>query len=402
MKNFLFYLILSCFLVLSSCKKDDYFVGYDTAECVYYGNVQGTGTGLFILRLSSVRNNFVYIQGYGTLKPFADFALEEGTWQFGSKDTWGNEKTFSEGGLQDDDTPVGSIIVENNRLVFITGGSFEASYSDGFCTIATNFTGIDYDTGKTLKNIRQKFSGKIRYTNESNDDSDRDYDEPLSFESIRESAYNATVRAGFSATDQLSWDGQIIPDVTFSCYDFTNFFDEEGSIQLVNYVDGKLYLNTQYPVIASETQPIAGWIEYAVVYDFGSGQEAKPVLLPKKPEIKFNKATGEFDFDFGRTNINFGGTIGNVENLQIYTGIYLYEYPSFNEIGWYTDVYRDIKVVPAFSATQKSAKYMKNEGAYNKRAAANTAITDLKPVLHRNKNFGTKPESSMILNLLKK
>ena len=171
MKNYLFYFVFASFLVLSACRKDDdYFVGYDAAECVYYGNVQGTETGLFMLHLSSVLNNFVYIQGYDTLKPFADFALEEGTWQFGSKETWGKEKTFSVGGLQDDGNPVGSIIIENNRLIFITDGSFTVSYSDGFCTIATNFKGIDYDTGKTLKNIRQKFTGKIRYTNESFDE----------------------------------------------------------------------------------------------------------------------------------------------------------------------------------------------------------------------------------------
>ena len=156
--------------MLTGCFREnkDRVVPFDTADCAYFGNLHGTGSGLFFLVLSNNARNYVRIQGYDDLKDFADFKLEERTWHLGAGATWGYEKTFSQGGFDENDIPNGTFIFEYDRLMLIIDGSFDVRLSDDNTYLITaNFTGRDYHTGLIHQNIRIKFAGTVKYYDET-------------------------------------------------------------------------------------------------------------------------------------------------------------------------------------------------------------------------------------------
>jgi hypothetical protein len=113
----------------------------------------------------------IMIWGFSTSAySFSNFKLDEGTYTFSK--TKGNPKTFIVGEFYGDCKVLCKVIgthtyilrppLNGNDYTFIDGGSFNVTVSGNSYTITTNFSGNDVRTGKTVNNIRYKYTGTLQ------------------------------------------------------------------------------------------------------------------------------------------------------------------------------------------------------------------------------------------------
>ena len=141
---------------------------YNTADGYYLGDLAQTGTAVFVVDMYNASNGYigVWINGFTTLpSDFSNFKLNTGIYSMASN---GGQNTFLKG-----DTFSGKAAgtyvynYETQLFILVTGGTFEVTSDGNNYTISTNFTGKEIKSGKTLSNLRYKFTGRIRFSDKS-------------------------------------------------------------------------------------------------------------------------------------------------------------------------------------------------------------------------------------------
>jgi len=255
MKKILFYLGAFA-LLITSCVKNQPVpisditpptpptppeINYNTAECTYYGDINGSGAAFFLLNLyqSSNPSVGVFIRGWCT-KPngFAAFKLDEGTYSLASS---GAVRTYVSGST-DANTGTTLYNAATGAYTHVTGGDFTVQVSGSTYTIATHFTGREAATGNTVNNIRINFSGSIRFVNNS---------------TIERSTYVATGKPEWkSPAGPSTWSGIIEPrqfDSGEKYYRITNWCDLNMTVYCDYYEDGTIQIDNYSQLQSDET-----------------------------------------------------------------------------------------------------------------------------------------------------
>ena len=145
-------------------------VVYNTAKCVYYGNLIGNGAAFFELDLSHSSNSNVglLMMGFCTLPTnFANFKLDVGTYKLSTN---GTVRTFLPG-MYEDGTFIGTCLYDftAEKIIFITSGTMTVSLSGNTFVIDGVFDGEDAITGIAMNDVPVRFNGTIIYTDATTD-----------------------------------------------------------------------------------------------------------------------------------------------------------------------------------------------------------------------------------------
>lgn len=308
---------------------------YNTGVCYYYGDWYQTGTSNFVIDMynASDDNVGVWIEGFCTLSlNFSKFELNTGTYSIAAT---GHENTFLKGDTDDDANFIGTYVYDLNAktITLVTGGTFDVTYTGNKYTISTNFTGKDYSSGKTVNNLRYKFTGTIAFSDESNSDA-------LSFTDIAQSNYMATGTPGYMTTPGPStWTGQIAPSTgTDQYYAISGW----GGVSLTVYCDfmnGKITVDNYTKVVDDGTYE--GYFQ-AIAID----KNAKMLyIVPDDYDyaVAYNKSTKVMDFS------------GTYNGFPIYVGIIGKTKNTGAIAGSFTDLYANAKLTLTSALRSSSA-----------------------------------------------
>jgi len=292
---------------------------YNTGVGYYYGDWYQTGTANFAVDMydASDDNVGVWIEGFCALPSnFTKFELNTGTYSIAST---GHENTFLKGDT-DGENYSGTFVYNFNTETFtkVTGGTFDVTYKGNKYTISTNFTGVDYSSGKTVNNLRYKFTGTIAFSDESN---------ALSFTDIAKSNYMATGTPGYMATPGPStWTGQVAPSTgTDQFYSISGW----GGVSLTVYCDftnGKITVDNYTKVVDDGTYE--GYFQ-AIAID----KNAKMLyIVPDDYVVAYNNSTKVMDFS------------GTYNGFPVFVGIVGKTKDTGAIIGSFTDLYANAKL----------------------------------------------------------
>ena len=319
---------------------------YNTANCVYGGDILGYGTAFFMMDIfhSSNPKIGVVIMGFSTLTgSFSNFKIDAGSYNISMT---GAVKTILPGVISDG-TIIGTYLYNENtnKITLITEGSFTVTISGNTYTIAANFKGKDSVTGAIENDICISFTGPIKYINSESD--------------IPESNYTATAGTPTFFNDgPNTWAGSFVPKGDY--YSISNFFDD-GWLIFADIKDGKIFLD-DYTVLDEGTLVgQSGTFQFFLSYGVRYNNVNYSITMYDPVEIVYNEGTNTLDFS-NKVSVNISGT--QVNNLTLYIGIYAKPKPGTGagtKNYWISDVYPDIKLkLTPKSTTSSSSTFLKN------------------------------------------
>jgi len=310
---------------------------YNTAVCDYWGNVYGIGTANFDLWMYNSSNSDIglKIEGFGSLPAsFANFRLETGTYTIAST---GAVKTFYPGKVEG--TTVSRTYLFNRNThtyTLITDGTFTVSLSGSTYTITTSFTGKNVNTNAVVNNICTIFTGQLSYVDK--------VELP-----IPRSTYAASGTPGWLNTPGPStWNGNFIPNNAEKYWEITNFTNNANITLKARYKDGKIILDVKDKVWENSTEE--AYIDFLVKHDGG----LHVLTLTEWPVI-YNASNRTIDFS-GTVNVNFGGSIGTVNDLALHVGVSVFNKSTGLRVRLLTDAYPNIKLVLTSSSSSSAVR----------------------------------------------
>jgi len=310
---------------------------YNTAEGDYYGKILEEDAAFFGLDLYNSSNPLIgiFIHGFCTLpKSFANFKLDAGTYNV---EPSGDVKTCFPGAIVNGVVLSSLYNFTTNEFTLITGGSFTVSLSGTTYTIATNFTGEDYNTGKTVKDIRINYTGKINFTDES------------------ESDPGSIVKSTYTATGDPKW----WPDQSDDTWNGTlEPFEEDGDVwyEISNWGndDIEVYCDDVYgEIILDDYTKVAGNDDYDGYFRVGymDGEDLR--VLPPFDYI--------IDYEPDAKILDFTGTVTDGgKTYPALVGVVAYDKITGKAETLFTDMYENAKlqltpVTSGGSAVRQSA-----------------------------------------------
>jgi len=301
-------------------------ITYNTADCDYWGNIYKSATANFDLWMYNSSNKEIglKIEGFCALpSSFPNFRLEEGTYNIASTSA---VKTFLPGKL--DGLNVSQTYLYNrdtHSYTLITGGTFTVSLSGSTYIITTSFTGKNVDTDAIVNDICITFTGQVKYVDKTE-------------LKIPKSTYAATgTPSWLTNKGPSSWNGNFNPNDAEKYWEITNYANNANIKVKAHYRNEQLILDAKDKVWENATDE--AFLEFLVKYEGG----LYSITRTDWP-LKYNESTRTIDFS-GTINVDFGGSIGTVNNLALHVGVFVYNKTTGAELGWLTDVYPDIKLV---------------------------------------------------------
>ena len=298
---------------------------YNTADCIYMGDLLGNGTSLFALGLyqSSNPNIGLGATGFCSFNSFANFKLDTGTYNIAST---GAVRTLLPGKFEGKD-PFGTFLynLTTNKFTFITGGTMTVSLSGNIYTIECSFTGKDAITGEAVNNIFIIFTGIIDYEDESNFLPEK-------------STYTATGTPKLSPSSPKTWTGVLNPDEedNYKWYEITNWGNDKITVYC-DVEDGEILFN--------DYTRVAFFDKYDCYFKVGfiEGDYIYMASLLEKCVIKYDPSTNILDFTetltYKGTNEAFMG-----KTYEALAGIAVYNRATGSLEGFLTDFYAGVKL----------------------------------------------------------
>ena len=190
--------------------------------------------------------------------------------------------------------------------------------------------------------------------------------------------YTAKTGASMFSVAPNTWTGIYISGEDFE-YDFgliSNFLGDEDFDIFVDYKDGKIYLDDYSDIWEGTLSGLTGTYLARLVCGVKYNGSNYSLNASGTQQIYYNSNTGVLDFS-NKVNVNFGGTIGTINDLTLYVGVMYLPKSGTGSKYWY-DASPDIKLTitaASFAPSSKSNNSVSSKSMPQKKPLSNRVKT---------------------------